>query len=177
MFTDIRQEREELWKCLGYLRPGDTLVVPSIDRFGRPIQDLISIVAGLRKCGIGFQSLHESLDTTTPGGHLVFPVCAALAEFICELIVQGTHDLIGHLSASARQHPRRRWRATTRVLGQSGGDAAGVEEAQPGGWLQEELGRPVGAAADAGFIVEDRAQGGRAVWGEAPQAWPARAYD
>ncbi|MFE4255561.1 recombinase family protein [Streptomyces sp. NPDC056910] len=125
VFTDIRQEREERWKRLGYLRPGDTLVVPSLDRFGRPIQDLISIVAGLRKRGIGFQSLHESLDTTTPGGHLVFHVCAALAEFIRELIVQGTHDLIGHLSATARQHPRRRWRAITRVLGQSSGDAAG----------------------------------------------------
>ncbi|MGW8683461.1 hypothetical protein ACWGNN_20760 [Streptomyces sp. NPDC055817] len=45
----------------------------------------------------------------------------------------------------------------SRVLGQSSGDAAGVEEAQVGGWLQEELGRPAGAAADAGFIVEDRA--------------------
>ncbi|MFC9496824.1 recombinase family protein [Streptomyces sp. NPDC056982] len=107
VFTDIRQDREELWKCLDYLRPGD-----SLDRLGRPIQDLISIVAGLRKRGIGYQSLHESLDTTTPGGRLVFHVCAALAEFIRELIVQGTHDLIGHLSATARQHPRRRWRAT-----------------------------------------------------------------
>ncbi|MFD0514759.1 recombinase family protein [Streptomyces aureus] len=114
-------------------------------------------MAELRKRGIGFQSLHESLDTTTPGGHLVFHGCAALAEFIRELIVQGTHDLIGRPSATARQHPRRRWRATTRVLGQSSGDAAGVEEAQVGGWLQEELGRPAGAAADAGFIVEDRA--------------------
>ena len=70
VFTDKKSgknaEREELWKCLDYLRPGDTLVVPSLDRLGRSIQDLISIVSGLRKRGIGFQSLHESLDTTTP---------------------------------------------------------------------------------------------------------------
>ncbi|MDP4504903.1 recombinase family protein [Nonomuraea sp. G32] len=38
-------EREELWKALDYLRPGDTLVVPSLDRLGRSLQDLISIVA------------------------------------------------------------------------------------------------------------------------------------
>jgi hypothetical protein len=55
---------------LDYQRPGDTLVVPSLDRLGRSLQDLISIVTGLRKRGIGFRSLHEALDTTTPGGRL-----------------------------------------------------------------------------------------------------------
>lgn len=93
-------EREELWKALDYARPGDTLVVPSLDRLGRSIQDLIAIVAGLRKRGIGFRSLHEALDTTTPGGRLVFHVFAALAEFIRELIVQGTHE--GIAAARAR---------------------------------------------------------------------------
>ncbi|MCX4099230.1 recombinase family protein [Nocardia sp. alder85J] len=85
-------EREELWACLDYLRPGDTLVVPALDRLGRSMQDLLSLVAGLRRRGIGFRSLHEALDTTTPGGRLVFHVFAALAEFIRELIVQGTHE-------------------------------------------------------------------------------------
>lgn len=42
-------EREELGKVLDYLREGDTLVVPSLDRLGRSIQDLIAIVSGLRK--------------------------------------------------------------------------------------------------------------------------------
>ncbi|MFE7566191.1 recombinase family protein [Streptomyces sp. NPDC057539] len=93
-------EREELWKALEYARPGDTIVVPSLDRLGRSIQDLIAIVGGLRKRGIGFRSLHEALDTTTPGGRLVFHVFAALAEFIRELIVQGTHE--GLAAARAR---------------------------------------------------------------------------
>jgi DNA invertase Pin-like site-specific DNA recombinase len=84
-------EREELGKALDYLREGDTLVVPSLDRLGRSLQDLISIVASLRKRGIGFRSPHEALDTT-PGGRLVFHVFAALAEFIRELIVEGTRE-------------------------------------------------------------------------------------
>lgn len=75
-------EREELWKVLDYLCPGDTLVVPSLDRFGRSLADLIAIVAGLRKRGIGFHSLYENIDTATPGGRLVFHVFCALAEFI-----------------------------------------------------------------------------------------------
>jgi DNA invertase Pin-like site-specific DNA recombinase len=66
------------------------LVVESLDRLGRSLQDLIAIVSGLRKAGVGFRSLKESIDTTTPGGRLVFHVFAALAEFIRELIVEGT---------------------------------------------------------------------------------------
>lgn len=73
-------------------RPGDTLVVPSLDRLSRSLQDLIAIVAELRTREIGFRSLHEAIDTTTPGGRLVFHVFAALAEFIRELIVEGTKE-------------------------------------------------------------------------------------
>jgi DNA invertase Pin-like site-specific DNA recombinase len=96
VFTDKKSgkstERKELWQALDYLRPGDTLVVASLDRLGRSLSDLISIVTGLRRRGVGFVSLHEALDTTTPGGRLVFHVFAALAEFIRELIVEGTRE-------------------------------------------------------------------------------------
>jgi DNA invertase Pin-like site-specific DNA recombinase len=85
-------ERPELTACLDYLRAGDVLVVPSLDRLSRSLQDLITLVGDLRRRGIGFRSLHEALDTTTPGGRLVFHVFAALAEFIRELIVEGTRE-------------------------------------------------------------------------------------
>ena len=93
-------DRPELAKCLDYLRPGDTIVVLALWRLGRSLQDLISIVGELRRRGIGFKSLHEALDTTTPGGRLVFHVFAALAEFIRELIVEGTNE--GLTAARAR---------------------------------------------------------------------------
>ena len=92
--------RPELAACLAYLRPGDTLVVPSLDRLSRSLADLITIVTTLRQQQVGFKSLHEALDTTTPGGRLVFHVFAALAEFIRELIVEGTHE--GLAAARAR---------------------------------------------------------------------------
>lgn len=85
-------ERPQLWACLDYLREGDTLVVHDLARLGRSLADLLALVAGLRRRGIGFTSLHENLDTTTPGGRLVFHVFAALAEFIRELIVEGTRE-------------------------------------------------------------------------------------
>ena len=93
-------DRPELTNCLDYLRPGDTIVVLELWRLGRSLQDLISIIGELRRRGIGFKSLHEALDTTTPGGRLVFHVFAALAEFIRELIVEGTNE--GLAAARAR---------------------------------------------------------------------------
>lgn len=74
---------------MDYLRPGDTLVVPSLDRLSRSLADLIQIVGTLRRQEAGFKSLHEALDNTAPGGRLVF---AALAEFIRELIIEGTRE-------------------------------------------------------------------------------------
>jgi Resolvase, N terminal domain len=52
--------RPELAACLDYLRPGDTLVVPSLDRLSRLLVDLIAIVGTLRRRGVGFKSLHEA---------------------------------------------------------------------------------------------------------------------
>nr|WP_306875720.1 recombinase family protein [Streptosporangium brasiliense] len=49
---------------------------------------------------MGFRSLKEALDTTTPGGRLVFHVFAALAEFVRELIIEGTNE--GSAAAKAR---------------------------------------------------------------------------
>jgi DNA invertase Pin-like site-specific DNA recombinase len=92
-------DRPELAACLAFMAPGDTLVVPSLDRLSRSLQDLIITVGDLRHRGVGFTSLHESLDTTTPGGRLVFHVFAALAEFR-ELIVSGTCE--GLAAARAR---------------------------------------------------------------------------
>ena len=92
--------RPELKACHAFLASGDTLVVPSLDRYGRSLKDLVTMVAELREQGVGFTSLHENLDTTTPGGRLIFHVFAALAEFIRELIVAGTNE--GLAAARAR---------------------------------------------------------------------------
>src|SRR4051812_8055537 len=93
-------DRPELTACLAFLAPGDTLVVPSLDQLSRSLADLITTVGELRRRDIGFTSLHENLDTTTPGGRLVFHVFAAIAEFIRELIVSGTRE--GLAAARAR---------------------------------------------------------------------------
>jgi len=95
-------DRPELTACLEFMTAGDTLVVPALDRLSRSLQDLITTVGELRRREVGFTSLHENLDTTTPGGRLVFHVFAALAEFIRELIVSGTRE--GRALTPAKDH-------------------------------------------------------------------------
>ncbi len=83
-------DRPELGAVTDALRPGDTLVVWRLDRLGRSLPHLIETVRGLAERGVGFRSLQEAIDTTTPGGRLVFHVFASLAEFERDLIRERT---------------------------------------------------------------------------------------
>lgn len=95
-----KDDRKVLSETLEYLRTGDTLVVWKLDRAGRSLQHLISIMKDLQSRDIGFVSLTEHIDTTTPGGRLYFHLMGALAEFERDLIRERT--LAGLASARAR---------------------------------------------------------------------------
>jgi len=73
-----------------HLRVGDTLVVWRLDRLGRSLPHLIETIGELEARGVGFKSVQENIDTTTPGGRLVFHVFRALASFERELIQERT---------------------------------------------------------------------------------------
>jgi DNA invertase Pin-like site-specific DNA recombinase len=88
--SGARADRPTLTQLLDQLRPGDTLVVWKLDRLGRSLRHLVDTVTGLADQGVGFCSLQEAIDTTTPGGKLVFHVFAALAEFERDLIRERT---------------------------------------------------------------------------------------
>jgi len=75
------KDRPGLTQALEYLREGDVLIVWRLDRLGRSIRNLIELINDLQSRGIGFRSLTEAIDTSTPGGQLVFHLFAALAEF------------------------------------------------------------------------------------------------
>jgi len=99
-------DRPGLRAALEYLREGDTLLVWRLDRLGRSLKELIEIVAGLEKQGIGFKSLQESIDTTTSGGRLIFHVFGALAEFERNLIRERTQAGLKAARARGRKGGR-----------------------------------------------------------------------
>lgn len=90
VITAKAEVRSGLDRVKELLREGDVLVVWRLDRLGRSLKHLIELMAGLAKRNIGFQSLQESIDTTTPGGRLVFHIFGALAEFERNLISERT---------------------------------------------------------------------------------------
>lgn len=77
----VKKERPQFKKCLKTLQKGDTLVVWKLDRLGRSVTELIEIMNNLKKRGVFIKILTESIDTTTPGGTLIFHIFASLAEF------------------------------------------------------------------------------------------------
>lgn len=98
--SGAKADRIVLAEVLAYLRAGDTLVVWRLDRLGRSLKHLVEVVTVLQERGVGFRSLHESIDTTTPTGRLTFHLFAALAEFERDLIRERT--MAGLAAARAR---------------------------------------------------------------------------
>lgn len=107
-----KKDRPGLQPCLKALQPGDTLVVWKLDRLGRSLPDLIQIVEDLKKRGVNFKSITESLDTTSPGGNLIFHMFGALAQFERELIKERTHAGLKSARAKGRVGGRRKIVAT-----------------------------------------------------------------
>ena len=110
VFTDrasgALDSRPQLDRMLDQLRPGDTVVVWRLDKLGRSIRHLITVVEDLAERGVGFKSLTESIDTTTGGGKLVFHVFAALVEFERALIQERTNAGLAAARARGRKGGR-----------------------------------------------------------------------
>jgi DNA invertase Pin-like site-specific DNA recombinase len=104
--SGIPTDRPVLEQVLDQLRPGDTLVVWKLDRLGRSLRHLVETVTTLAGRGVGFRSLQEQVDTTTPGGKLVFHVFAALAEFERDLIRERTSAGLAAARARGRRGGR-----------------------------------------------------------------------
>ena len=104
IFSDVasgaKSDRVGLGEAVAFARAGDTLVVWKLDRLGRSLPHLIATVKDLEAKGIGFRSIQEAIDTTTPTGKLFFHMIGALAEFERDIIRERTNA--GLASARAR---------------------------------------------------------------------------
>ena len=104
IYTDktsgAKANRPGLKGAMEYCRPGDTLVVWRLDRFGRSLKDLVTKVEELEEKEVAFKSLTENIDTGTSGGKLQFHIFSALAEF--ERTLARERTMAGLRAARAR---------------------------------------------------------------------------
>ena len=96
IFTDkasgATHQRPGLGTCLDQLHSGDILLVWRLDRLGRSMRHLVTLIDQLRDRSIGFRSVCDgAIDTTTPSGELIFHVFSALAQFERRLIQERTN--------------------------------------------------------------------------------------
>ena len=84
-------KRPALLRCLKALKKGGTLIVWKLDRLGRSLRDLITMLDDLKQRGVKFHSLTEAIDTTTPTGRAMWQMIGVLAELERSLISERTH--------------------------------------------------------------------------------------
>ncbi len=101
--SGAKDSRPGLAKALDFVQPGDVLVVWKLDRLGRSLSHLLTIVTTLRERQVAFRSLTEALDTTTPTGEFLFHVFGALAQYERAL----THERVMAGLAAAKRRGRR----------------------------------------------------------------------
>jgi DNA invertase Pin-like site-specific DNA recombinase len=89
--SGAKLDRPELNRLLtDILREGDTLVIWKLDRLARSLKQLIETAEMLKGRGIGLVSITDAIDTSSPGGMLVFHMLGAISEFERELIRERT---------------------------------------------------------------------------------------
>ncbi|SFE79738.1 recombinase family protein [Spirosoma endophyticum] len=79
--SGTKANRPQLDAMLALLRKGDEVIIWRLDRLGRSMDHLLDLVKLFEEKGVGLRSLHEHIETATPGGKLIFHLFSALAEF------------------------------------------------------------------------------------------------
>ncbi|MCH4391479.1 MULTISPECIES: recombinase family protein [Staphylococcus] len=100
--SGAKSKRPGLDRAIEFARSGDTIVVWRLDRLGRNMEDLITLVNELNNRGVSFHSLEENItmDKSSSTGQLLFHLFAAFAEFERNLILE--RSSAGRIAARAR---------------------------------------------------------------------------
>ncbi len=107
--SGAKTERPGLNQCMQRLSPGDVLVVWRLDRLGRSMVHLVSLIEQLRAKEVGFKSLCDgAIDTTTASGELVFNIFSSMAQFERRLIQERTNAGLSAARARGRKGGRPR---------------------------------------------------------------------
>jgi DNA invertase Pin-like site-specific DNA recombinase len=133
--SGARHDRPELAKALAALLPGDTLACYKLDRIGRNLVHLSTLVKELATRGVAFRTTEDGFNTQGSFGRLIIHVLGAVAEFERDLILERTRaGLQAARNRGARLGPPVKWsldmarraHALMQADGLNAGDAAKV---------------------------------------------------
>lgn len=162
-FSDVisgsKSERVGLNQCLEFIRQGDVLVVVKLDRLGRSLKHLIETIELLKEMGVGFQSLKDGIDTTTPAGRLLFHLIGAIAEFERELIRERTNAGLKAARARGRKGGRPKKLSEKQI-------EAGCMLAKTTDWTVDQICEHLGISRATYYRWVEPKTGGREVTGE-----------
>jgi putative DNA-invertase from lambdoid prophage Rac len=128
-----REAREKLLEA-ARRRKIDVVLVWRLDRWGRSVTDLLATLQELEHLGVGFVSLTEALDLTTPAGRAMAAMLAVFASFEREVLQERTRAGLAH----ARQNGKRLGRPATAAV-----HAAEVRNLHRAGISKSEIARRV----------------------------------
>src|SRR2546430_10729106 len=128
-----RERREQLLEA-ARRREIDLVLVWRLDRWGRSVTDLLATFQELEHLGVGFVSLTEALDLTTPAGRAMAGLLVIFAEFEREILREGTRAGLEH----PRENGKRQCRPATVAV-----HAAGIRKLHRAGISKSEIARRV----------------------------------
>lgn len=147
--SGAKESRPQLDQLLkdGRRRKFDVLIVWRLDRLGRNLKHLVTLLDELQALGIAFVSLNEGIDATTPAGRLQLHVLAALSEFERGRISERVHAGLERARREGKKLGRPRVhrvvdRASCGLTVRQAATLWGVSKSTAARWIAQ--GRPVG---------------------------------
>ena len=113
--SGTRADRPGLGRALEMLREGDTLVIWKLDRLGRTVVGLVSLVSDLSTRGVQFRSITDCIDTSTTAGRFFFNIMASLAQMEKELTVERTRAGLAVAKQQGRTGGRKRLMTDSKI--------------------------------------------------------------
>jgi DNA invertase Pin-like site-specific DNA recombinase len=145
-----RQAREKLLEA-ARRRQIDVVLVWRLDRWGRSVTDLLATLQELDHLGVGFVSLTEALDLTTPAGRAMAGLLAIFAEFEREILRERTKAGLAH----ARENGKRLGRPASAAA-----HATEIRKIYRAGLSKSEIARrlPIGRTSVRRILATDSSQ-------------------
>ena len=101
---------------LEVLRENDSLVVWKLDRPGRSVKDLVTIVCDLEQRGVHFKCVTDQIDTSTTSGRFFFHVMASLAQMERDLTAERTRAGLDAARRQGRTGERKRKMTDSKII-------------------------------------------------------------